>query len=360
MWPPNVCVPRRAARREMPANRWWRPALASLVLAVVAWLTIADAARAGYIVQPADGTVSETNNPSFLVYLDPGLDSLARVEVASHANASDYGFSGTYIDSCYPSAPFGEPGKFSCQIDTPLPDGTYYWLMTFFRYECQTVDLGFGYTYESCYDRIKHSGPYMFTVQRAKPPADLGGLPTLGGPSDSSRVDARYSSVASVIADRPVTVQCWNHPDWDRLHIEWRRYEGGGDGLSWVLGYVFHDSTVVNLAPDVCARLDLVTYSRKKPRAPGTRLEIAEAFDTLAHESVHAAGVTDEAVTECFSMQLTELVADELGVGYRFGRAMGGLAWRELWPLYAGSEYYTPDCYDGGPLDLYPDTSVWP
>jgi hypothetical protein len=117
---------------------------------------------------------------------------------------------------------------------------------------------------------------------------------------------------------------------------------------------------IVNLAPEVCARLDLLAYQRKRPTAFRAKREVANAVTTLTHEAIHLSGVADEAVTECYAMQLTELVAAQLGVGRAYGYSLGRLVWLYDWPAQRGTEYWTPECYNGGPLDLFPKVAAWP
>jgi hypothetical protein len=116
----------------------------------------------------------------------------------------------------------------------------------------------------------------------------------------------------------------------------------------------------VNLAPAVCARLDLLTYRRLGPRAFGAKHDLANAVATLTHEAIHANGVANEAVTECYAMQLTELVAAQLGVSRSYGYSLGRIFWRYDWPRQRGTEYWTSRCYNGGPLDLFPKVKAWP
>lgn len=191
-------------------------------------------------------------------------------------------------------------------------------------------------------------------------------LPRIAGPSASSRVEPLYSRIASTLARRTVAVKCWNQIDWNALHQQFVQYEaprGGTDtaGLSNVLGYVkSEDRGTVNLAPDVCARLDLLTYGHKRPKAPGAMFDIARAVVTLAHESVHTTGVDDEAVTECYGMQYVAQAARMLGLTPWYGRTLANVIWTQDWPRWEGTPYWTADCYDGGPLDLRPGSSVWP
>lgn len=334
-------------------------------VAIVA-AVLAPEALAGYPVQPGDGITIKSTEPLFIVYRD-GDEILPRVQVATRPDVSEYGFMvNGYVGSCLPYSAFTEANKFTCRLPYSLPEGTYYWLYTYSKYECQDVDYGFG-TYKSCGYNFKAGPVWTFTISRAPAPtADVrSSLPTVARPTSYSRIDPNYSRIASQIVGSAVQVQCWNRVDWNSLHEEWRAYEGdrGGaaTGLSHVYGYVRTGAlNLINLAPQVCARLDLLRYRRKRPKAPGTLLQVANAVATLTHEAVHSYGIADEALAECYGMQYIAYTATSLGTPYAYGRRLAQAVWTRSYPLGVGTEYYTSECYDGGPLDVRPASSVWP
>ena len=79
----------------------------------------------------------------------------------------------------------------------------------------------------------------------------------------------------------------------------------------------------------------------------------------LAHESIHLSGIRDEAQADCFGFQKTAFVAEELGASPDEARRYAELAIIER-TQSAPQEYRSPDCHDGGALDLNPGSSVWP
>ena len=327
-----------------------RRGLPLVVLAI--GLFLAQVAHAGHPIQPADGSIVETAKPSFLVHLGP-TDTLGLVEVSGPSGR---------IGSCYARTPTGEPNTYSCEIFQELEGGAYTWSLSFRETkDCETVTLSNGSLFESCSYQDVLVGPFTFTVRLPVLPVDTG-LPTIAGPSSRSRIEPRYSGIASKLAGQKATVQCWNHADWNTLHLAWRKYDSEGNGLASVFGYVRMDEpTVINLSPDVCARLDLVSYEKKLPTTRKTKLVVGDAITTLAHEAMHVGGIGDEATAECMAMQLTEETSRRLGAGWRFGRGVAELLWRDQWPKLRGSDYYyTRDCHNGGPLDLYPKDPAWP
>lgn len=310
----------------------------------------APAANAGYQVQPSDGRTINSLTSSFLVYYEP--TEISPVVYVSNSSTTGYGgslgFGPGYLGSCRPQTPFGEANKYTCALRFE-DEGTYYWQFEYEKYECETI---FGY--RSCNYKTYYGPVWRFDLKLAAAPSTA--IPVLRGPSTRSRQDPLYTKIATELVGKHAPVYCWNAADWNSLHV--RRREQSGEGLSWVLGYVFRGSTAINLAPEVCNRLDLLAYKRSRPRG-NARIDFAEAVDTLMHEAIHALGNTDEAVTECYSLQFMDWAAMKLGTNLAYARDMSTLAWRVIYPRIP-PQYRTDECYNGGPLDLFPKTDIWP
>jgi len=87
--------------------------------------------------------------------------------------------------------------------------------------------------------------------------------------------------------------------------------------------------------------------------------ELVAGIVTLAHESWHLRGITNEAQTQCYAIQTSELVGLRLGVAPMDARAIADfVAARDA--SSNDSEYHSPECRSGGAYDLHPDTIVWP
>ncbi len=88
-------------------------------------------------------------------------------------------------------------------------------------------------------------------------------------------------------------------------------------------------------------------------------LELVAGVVTLAHESWHLRGVTNEAQTQCYAIQSSELVALRLGVPPADARALADYvaAYDATSPE---GEYHSRECRPGGAYDLHPETRVWP
>jgi hypothetical protein len=83
------------------------------------------------------------------------------------------------------------------------------------------------------------------------------------------------------------------------------------------------------------------------------------AVHVIGHETMHLAGVVDEASADCLAVQVDAYVAMRLGAGATFGRSLA----REYWRLYYPEQdprYRSAECRDGGALDLFRDRTGWP
>jgi hypothetical protein len=176
--------------------------------------------------------------------------------------------------------------------------------------------------------------------------------------------EPRLSRVATHVAGRDTAVWCYSAPDWTqlmhlmrgpglgyylisewRLYLQWFHQPGfGTDGMEHIL-----------INPDDCARLQSLA-SGKRPGGVAF-WEFSKAVNVLSHEAVHASGVLDEAVTECYALQHGELVARLLGASRLYAWQLAAGYWRFFYRHMAPT-YRSSDCYDGGPLDL--NLGPWP
>jgi hypothetical protein len=85
------------------------------------------------------------------------------------------------------------------------------------------------------------------------------------------------------------------------------------------------------------------------------------AVATAAHEAMHVLGIGDEAAAECFAFQMVTPISAYFGAGTAFAYEVG----RDYIPLYDlnrefAPEYWSPECRDGGQLDLFGKVAGWP
>jgi hypothetical protein len=89
---------------------------------------------------------------------------------------------------------------------------------------------------------------------------------------------------------------------------------------------------------------------------------ITWSLETVAHESYHLLGYTNEAQVDCYGMQSIWFVATRLGASLAEGQAFAQLFWQKLYPLRRTETplYWSPECRDGGTYDLRKSNVAWP
>jgi hypothetical protein len=89
---------------------------------------------------------------------------------------------------------------------------------------------------------------------------------------------------------------------------------------------------------------------------------IAMALAVVAHESYHLLGYSNEAQVECYGMQSIWFVASKLGASVAESQALASLYATTMYPLRRTQTpaYWSPQCRDGGTLDLRPSLARWP
>ena len=122
------------------------------------------------------------------------------------------------------------------------------------------------------------------------------------------------------------------------------------------------------LAPPVCSTLRRL-WEARRPSLACTELgqgqcgpdalRLAWAASALAHESYHLGGVRNEAAAECYGLQSTALAAERLGAPMAYAEQLATYTfWNVRPPVDYG--YFSPECRNGGTLDLRPAVSTWP
>jgi hypothetical protein len=189
------------------------------------------------------------------------------------------------------------------------------------------------------------------------PPGEGQPLPVLDRSSHRSRVNPRYGVAAARVVGSPTEVRCWSWADWRRLVREHRTL------APWLpatfAGVTGIGSSRVNLSPPICRYLDALVYENYRPRAGLQKRRLAGSVGLLAHESQHRAGIVDEAVAECYGLQLLSEAAQALGAPRRYADELARLAWSHYGDL--PTLYRSSQCRDDGRLDLEPSSGAsWP
>jgi hypothetical protein len=183
-------------------------------------------------------------------------------------------------------------------------------------------------------------------------------LPTRSGATSVSRIEPRFGRVASSLAGKPAQVRCWSALDWARINGDLLAHGGAGESLDFVSGFYRPDTGRIHLDPTACAGLVDLTYRGARPQQGRAFVRIALGVDTLAHESMHRRGFRNEAVTECYAVQLNYQTATALGATRAYATLIGRQSWAR-YPLHPAN-YLSSECRDGGKLDLSPNRSTWP
>ena len=158
----------------------------------------------------------------------------------------------------------------------------------------------------------------------------------------------RLAKVASEIAGRKVEVNC---PGLLERLVD----------VDSNAGTVFFDeegrpANFTDLDEETCSTLDRFAEGKTGPKDAA---KVARALHVLAHESSHLAGIRDEAAADCYGLQRTAVVAEDLGATPDEGERFARIALAER-AVNAPADYRSPECRDGGALDLAPWSSVWP
>ena len=189
------------------------------------------------------------------------------------------------------------------------------------------------------------------------PPGEAQALPVVGAKSSETKIDLPYGRVVGGLAKAEAEVRCWSEADWPRLIHEQRVVTGSTVTVNH-LGFTGLGRERIHLAPRVCRELDRLAYDAEQPEGSEAKLRLAISVATLAHEAQHRAGIAKEDVAECYGMQTLRGVALSLGSDGRYADELATAYWNHY--PERSSEYRSPQCRDGGELDLHPATSRWP
>jgi hypothetical protein len=152
------------------------------------------------------------------------------------------------------------------------------------------------------------------------------------------REERRLGAVASALAGTRVAVRC---------QIIGGAFVDAGVELGYVRWRADGTPEPVTLIKrDQCR--DLAAYLRSGKRRP-SRAQVV-AVHVLTHESMHLAGITDEALAECAAVQRDARTARLLGAPAGAARALEVEYWLAVYPTMPEG-YRSSECRRGGRLD---------
>ncbi|MBW8742657.1 MAG: hypothetical protein JF623_08520 [Acidobacteria bacterium] len=172
---------------------------------------------------------------------------------------------------------------------------------------------------------------------------------------DRVREQGALGRVASQLAGRPVGVHCPSflrglvdiHGDAGRVHFDAQGRPA--------------DHT--DLSPETCRALRRLAHTDFSCVTSNTcgyaQFDAAWSAHALAHEAFHLRGYEDEGVAECYAMQNTAFVAEQLGVDTEVARRLQQWVWVKGFSNEPDA-YRSAECRPGGALDLTPQTASWP
>jgi hypothetical protein len=148
-------------------------------------------------------------------------------------------------------------------------------------------------------------------------------------------------------------VRCWTLEGWRKLEA------AQGVPSGYLIGLTDISSATIHLHPYVCDWLAAL-LDGKRFDAGDDAEQAAQSLVALAHEGGHLSSAgTNEALVECRAMQRADEVAARLGIDQDYGQRLSEIYWEDAYPLL-DPNYRSPECHDGGTMDLDPDDSVWP
>jgi len=185
----------------------------------------------------------------------------------------------------------------------------------------------------------------------------VGALAAVGFARHENRVreQDRLAAIASQLAGRPVSVHCPSFlASLVRVRTEggWVKFDGDGRPADYT-----------ELSPEVCKalrhldRVDFTCVARGD--CTYKQFKAAWAAHTVAHESFHLRGIQSEAIAECYALQNTAFVAEQLGVPAQQANDLQHWVYLKGYPNEP-DEYRSQDCGGGGRLDLRPASIAFP
>jgi hypothetical protein len=181
-------------------------------------------------------------------------------------------------------------------------------------------------------------------------------LPRARGVLADSHIDPKLGRVASKLAERKVQTRCWSTNDWYHINLERQAITQRTD--FWAQGQA-ERAGVIHLDNEFCQSLARF-YAGELPSSNLGRSVLATSLLILAHEAEHEYNFSfSEAVVECYAVQDVRDLVTEAGRTDRYAADIAAYAW-ELSYLHNDPDYSTSRCRNGGPLDIYPKSKLWP
>jgi hypothetical protein len=224
------------------------------------------------------------------------------------------------------------------------------------------------------------------------------GQPWSGGEARASAFERSASVIVHSLVGGPVSLECATPDHWRRLaaregfdpattwamtplHLQPGESAASPDGRTDLSPRACRLASAFSAAPSemgsrICrhgstTQWRAVAATPGDQRAPRRRVRVPllgecddwgsklVAVHVIGHETMHLAGVVDEAAADCLALQLDAYVAVRLGATASFARSLAREYWRIYYPAQ-DARYRSSQCRDGSALDLFPDRTGWP
>jgi hypothetical protein len=181
-------------------------------------------------------------------------------------------------------------------------------------------------------------------------------LPRGRGVLADSHIDPKLGRVAGKLAERKVQTRCWSTDDWFHVNEERQAITQRTD--FWAQGLAEREG-VIHLDNEFCQPLARF-YAGKLPSSNLGRSVLATSLLILAHEAEHEYDFSlSEAEVECYAVQDVRDLVTQAGQTDSYAADIAAYAW-DLSYMRFDPVYGTRRCKNGGPLDIYPKSNLWP
>lgn len=187
---------------------------------------------------------------------------------------------------------------------------------------------------------------------------EQGRLPDANSLDSPTYVDRRLSDAILRVTGYGSQVTCYSRADWTKAAFRWAKEHptlgrvGAWRAFVYPVGFV-------HLGPEFCAELRRLR-ALKRPAWDDKRADaLAYALAVVAHEAVHVTGNSNELEAMCWGMQWMPSFARELGLSRAEGRYLATVFWLHWYPWF-GPDHRSPECRDGGRLDVHHASGIWP
>jgi hypothetical protein len=296
----------------------------------------------------ASGRITAPATVDLVVRLD-ALDVDPRVVVGSTPELVGGVPAGGAVTTCTAGElrPVSQPEALACQVPASSLSltTTYYWWLVTRRPDAP--------------DELV-SGPFTFTLARdvpepaPKPSRTFRSAATLPSRTGFDGTSVKHTVLTSMLyrlmkqlgAPRRLAVACWDEQDFASVAQSAKAGPVAKDDFFLDGFWLRTQPRWLHLAPTPCKQVQALIDSGQPN---GHR---AAALATAIHETLHAHGVINEAMTNCFAVQLVPYAAQLLRMPPTRARYLGKLAVSKIRATAPPGYWNAWFCRDGGRWDL--------